>query len=152
MQTIESGLENATSVVFVNFKGLGVSDSTEMRRALGEQGVTYYVAKKTLIRRALESKDYAGEIPTLDGEVALAFSADPTAAPREIHSFGKKLGGKISIAGGVFEGAFRDAESMTEIALIPSREVLLAQFVNIINSPIQGFASVLNQIAEAKEA
>lgn len=152
MKTIESALDSSSSVVFVNFKGLGVEDATEMRARFREQSIGYYVAKKTLIQRALADKGYAGELPVLDGEIALAFSEDPTAAPREIHKFGKSLDGKLAIAGGVFENTYRDAVSMTEIALIPSRETLLAQFVNIINSPIQGFASVLHQIAEAKEA
>lgn len=152
MKNINDALEGSSSVVFVNFKGLGVEDATEMRARFREQGIGYYVAKKTLIKSALTGKGFSGEMPVLDGEIALAYSEDPTAAPREIHSFGKKLDGKLAIAGGVFEGTFRDQGAMTEIALIPSRETLLAQFVNIINSPIQGFASVLHQIAETKEA
>ncbi len=152
MKSIENALDSASSVVFVNFKGLGVEDATEMRAHFRDQGIGYYVAKKTLIKRALDERGYAGEMPVLDGEIAIAYSEDPTAAPREIHSFGKKLDGKLAIVGGVFEGMYRDNSAMTEIALIPSRETLLAQFVNIINSPIQGFASVLHQIAETKQA
>jgi large subunit ribosomal protein L10 len=149
-KTIEAALKEAESVVFVNFKGLGVTDATNMRQSLRDKGVGYYVAKKTLIKSVLADKKYAGELPPLEGEIALAYSLDPTTAAREVHSFVKDLDGKVTIVGGIFEGAYRDMSAMTEIALIPSRETLLAQFVNIINSPIQGFASVLHQIAEQK--
>jgi len=149
-KTLGDALTGAESVVFVSFKGLGVTDATNMRQSLRDKGIGYYVAKKTLIKSALEDKKYAGELPPLEGEIALAYSEDPTTAAREIHTFGKDLGGKVKIVGGIFEGAYQDMTAMTEIALIPSRETLLAQFVNIINSPIQGFASVLDQIAEQK--
>jgi large subunit ribosomal protein L10 len=147
-KTIEDILEKAATVVFVNFKGLGVLDTALMRRRLREKGIGYYVAKKTLIKIALGTKNFAGAIPALDGEIALAYSEDPTAAAREIHAFGKDFEGKIGIAGGIFERAYQDKRAMLDIALIPSREALLAQFVYIINSPIQGFASVLHQRAE----
>lgn len=149
-KAIDTALESAESIVFVNFKGLGVTDATNMRQSLRDKGVGYYVAKKTLIKSSLEERKYTGELPELEGEIALAYSADPIAAAREIHTFGKELDGKVKIVGGIFEGAYQDEAKMTDIALIPSRETLLAQFVNIINSPIQGFASALHQIAEKK--
>lgn len=148
-KTIEGILDKAATVVFVTFKGLGVADTAAMRRRLQEKGIGYYVAKKTLIKIALGAKkDLAGEQPVLQGEIALAYSEDPLAAAREIHAFGKDFEGKIGIVGGIFEGAYQDKSAMLDIALIPSREMLLTQFVHIINSPIQGFASVLYQRAE----
>ena len=147
-KTIEDILEKAATIVFVNFKGLGVSDTVLMRRRLREKGIGYYVAKKTLIKMALGTKSFAGEVPVLEGEIALAYSDDPTAAAREIHSFSKDFDKKIGIVGGIFEGEYQNKSAMLDIALIPSKEALLAQFVYIINSPIQGFASVLYQRAE----
>ena len=102
-----------------------------------------------LLKRALDGKA-SGEIPTLAGEVAIAYSKDTTASPREIYNFQKTHKGILSILGGIFEGKFVNAEKMTEIAMIPSREILYAQFVNLINSPIQRFAVVLDQIANHK--
>jgi ribosomal protein L10 len=65
-------------------------------------------------------------------------------------SFQKKFENKVSILGGVFEGKFMDKESMLSIAAIPSQKTLYAQFVNLINSPIQGLVIGLNAIAEKK--
>jgi large subunit ribosomal protein L10 len=72
------------------------------------------------------------------------------APAREVYNFQKTHKGLLNILGGIFEGKFVDGVKMQEIAMIPSREVLYAQFVNLINSPIQRFAVVLDQIAAKK--
>jgi large subunit ribosomal protein L10 len=144
-------LEDAVSVVFVHFKGLSVADTSAMRKELKGEGVGYYVAKKTLIERALTERGYSGSMPDMPGEVAVAWSTeDPTSAARGIYEHGKKHKGALSIMGGVFEGGFFSAADMTSIATIPPVPVLRGMFVNVINSPIQGMAIVLNAIAEKK--
>ncbi len=91
-----------------------------------------------------------GTLPELSGEVAIAYGEDQIAPAREIFSFQKTHKGSLNILGGIFEGNFIDSVKMMEIATIPSKEVLYAQFVNLINSPIQRFAVVLDAIAKAK--
>jgi large subunit ribosomal protein L10 len=138
-------------MVFVNFHGLKVSDETKLRSALRTEGVSYKVGRKTLLKRALTGKA-KGEIPELSGEVAVAYSKDATASAREIYNFQKTHKGLLEIIGGIFEGNFLGKDAMMEVAMIPSREVLYAQFVNLINSPIQRFAVVLDQIANKSSA
>ena len=70
MEKVASAVSDAASIVFVHFKGLSVADTAAMRKSLRENGIGYYVAKKTLIRRALAEKGYEGEIPELPGEIA----------------------------------------------------------------------------------
>jgi large subunit ribosomal protein L10 len=137
-------------LVFVNFKGLSVGDATEMRKALKEQGVSYKVAKKNLVNRVLDTEKFAGEKPQLEGELALAWSADPVAPLSGVHAFQKKFAGGINILGGVFEGRYIAKPEAEEIALIPSLDVLRGKFVNIINSPIQRTAIALGEIAKSK--
>ncbi len=147
---VEEALKNAVSVVFVRFNKISVADTSAMRKSLKGEGVGYYVAKKTLIKRALTKAGYTGELPSLDGEVALAWSdTDATAAARGIFEHGKKFEG-LSILGGVFEGAYQDAVKMKAIAVIPSLPVLRGMFVNVINSPIQGLVVALDKIREQK--
>ncbi|MEK7134449.1 MAG: 50S ribosomal protein L10 [Patescibacteria group bacterium] len=145
-------LKDATSAVFVNFHKMPVSETTAMRKALRVQGVGYTVAKKTLLKRALSEKKISGEIPELAGEIAVAYGTgeDMTLPAREVYVFQKKSDGRVAIVGGIFEAAYKTQIEMTEIASIPSREILLAKFVNVINSPIQRLAVALNQIAERK--
>jgi len=152
IEKLSASFKDAVSVVFVHFKGLNVAQESEMRRALGAANVTYTVAKKTLIGKAIESVKFGGEMPQLDGEIALAFGKgdDSTAAARLVHEFGEKFKKAVAIVGGVFEGGFRDARGMTEIATIPSMQVLRGMFAYVINSPRQRFAVVLSKVAEAK--
>lgn len=150
LEKLEGIVKDAKSMVFVNFHGLNVSDTTNVRRKLKSEKVGFFVSKKSLTKKALETKKIEGILPELVGEVGLAYGADLIAPAREIYEFQKKHKGSISILGGVFEGKFMSKEEMMGIALIPSQKTLHAMFVNVINSPIQGFVMALDQIAKKK--
>jgi large subunit ribosomal protein L10 len=153
LQGVETALKSSKSVVFVNFKGLTVSDTVAMRRDLRTNSVGYLVAKKTITRKALETlKDIKGTVPAMPGELAIAYSEDLTAPAREIFAASKKHDKKISIMGGIFDGEYKNQEEMLAIALIPSKQVLYGMFVNLINSPIQRFAIALAEVAKTKTA
>lgn len=148
---LNDALKEASAVAFVSFSKFTVADVSKMRRELTKEGVRYFVAKKTLITRALKDRGYTGVIPTLPGEIAIAWTTgDATAPARGIYEYGKKLKGVLSLVGGVFEGAFRDAAGITEIATIPPVPVLRGMFVNVINSPLQGLVIALDKIREKK--
>ncbi len=149
IKDLEGAIKGSETLVFVNFHGLKVNDETVLRRNLRQEGVSYKVSRKTLLARALKGKA-EGEMPELTGEVAIAYADDQTTPAREIYNFQKTHKGMLGILGGIFEGKFINGERMMEIAMIPSREVLYAQFVNLINSPIQRLAVVLGQIAKSK--
>ena len=151
VKKVDEAIKSAKSVVFVNFHGLGVSDSTNIRRELRGKGVNYLVAKKTLTKKALESQKIEGEMPTLDGELAIAYGDDLLAPAREVYDFQKKMEEKFSILGGIFEGKYKNKEEMLSIASIPPLQTLYAQFVNIINSPIAGLVVSLKAIADKKQ-
>jgi large subunit ribosomal protein L10 len=146
------GIKNNESIVFVNFKGLPVSETTAMRRELSKSDVAYYVAKKTLVKKAFTEAGIEGDMPKLEGELAVVYGNDATGPAREIFAFQKKYDGKISILGGIFEHKFMDKIQMEEVAKIPSMHVLRGMFVNVINSPIQGFAMAIKAIADKKTA
>jgi len=141
----------ASTIVFVNFHGVPVATVTEMRNKLRGEGVGYMVAKKTLIRRAFADAKYEGVLPELDGEIAVAYGDDQIAPARGVYEYQKKNPEMIKIVGGVFEDRYMDSPAMMSIATIPSREVLLSQFVNVINSPIQGLVMALDAIAKKNE-
>lgn len=144
------GVKNeADSIVFVSFRGLPVNDANAMRASLRENGVGYFVAKKTLMKRAFDGA-FEGEMPVLDGEIAVAYSTDAIAPAQNIKTFAQKHQDNLAIVGGVFQGVYKNKAEMTEIASIPSLNVLRGMFVNVINSPIQGLAVALNALAEKK--
>ncbi len=144
-------MDGAKSIVFVNFHGLKVLDATTMRRAMKKDGVSYFVAKKSLTTKALTDKKYAGTMPELVGESGIAYSTDLIAPARNVYEFQKKFKDQVSIVGGVFDGAYMDKAGMISIASIPSLDTLRGMFVNVINSPIQGFVMALDQIAKKKQ-
>jgi len=142
---------DSDSIVFVKFNGMTVADTTAMRNQLRDNGVGYFVAKKTLMKRAFDGA-FEGDMPVLEGEIAVAYSADAITPAQQIKEFAGKYKDSISIAGGVFQGVYKDAVEMTEIASIPPLPVLRGMFVNVINSPIQGLVLGLNAIADKKSA
>lgn len=150
IEKLEGAIKDAKSVVFVNFHGLKVGDTTQFRRKLRAEGVGFLVSKKTLTRRAFDTQKYEGTMPELVGEVGVAYSADLIAPAREVHEFQKKFKDNLAILGGVFESKYMNKEEMMAIALIPSVDTLRGMFVNVINSPIQGFVMALSEIAKKK--
>lgn len=149
---LTAAMKDSASSVFVHFSGLTVADESAMRKSLREQSVRYTVARKTLIRRALDSLGIKHDDLELGGEVAVAYGGgdDSTAAARLVHGFGEKLAGKLTIVGGLFEGALKDQAAMCEIATIPSLQVLRGMFAQVVNSPRQRFAVALSEVAKKK--
>jgi len=154
IKEFEGDIKSSESVVFVNFHGLPVAETTALRRDLRAQGVGYTVAKKTLVRKALtDGKKLGGTMPELTGEVAIAYTTGDVLAPaREVYAFEKKHEGKLSILGAIFESAYIGRDATLNLATIPSRQQLLGMFVNIINSAIQRAAIALSEIAKTKTA
>ena len=143
-------VKDSASVVFINFHSLPVAESTAIRRVLKQKGVGYTVAKKTLTKKAFSEAGLDGTMPELPGELGIVYGTDPIEGARGVYEFQKKLDKKIQILGGVFEGKFMNQSEMLVISQIPGLQTLHAQFVNLINSPIQGFVMALDQIAQKK--
>lgn len=148
--TLEDSIKDAQSVVFVKFDKLKVADVNTLRRNLQKENVGYMVSKKSLLKRALDSHNVSGNLPEIPGQIAIAYGVDLLAPAREVLAFSKTHKENISIVGGVFESRYMNASEMMSIATIPPLQTLRAMFVNIINSPIQRLAVVLNQVALKK--
>jgi large subunit ribosomal protein L10 len=155
LSKLEKIFSSSKSIAFVNFHELTVKHAEELRKTLRGNGTGYFVAKKTLIRKALESVNAKGELPALDGEVAVAYiesGSDVTAPAREVFGFEKKFEKAVQLIGGIFEGKFIGKEEVLSLAAIPSRQTLYAQFVNLINSPIQKLVVGLDQVAKTRSS
>ncbi len=146
---LETIKNESDSIVFVKFKGVTVKDTTIMRRQMREAGVGYFVAKKTLMKRAF-GEAFEGTMPELEGEIAVAYSTDAIAPAQNVKEFATKLKNSVSIVGGVFQGVFKNQEEMTEIASIPPLQTLRGMFAQLLNSPRQRLAVVLDKVAGVK--
>ena len=119
LSTLDAGIKDAETVVFVNFHKLQGKDMTQLRKELRESGVTYFVAKKTLVRRVLDAKKVTGTQPAFDGELALAWSKDPIAPAKGVFEFAKTHKEQVSLMGGVYQGAYMSKEEITDLSSIP---------------------------------
>jgi large subunit ribosomal protein L10 len=153
-ETILAKLEGvkgeADAIVFVKFNGMTVADTTAMREQLRQKGVGYFVAKKTLMTRTFGTA-FEGDMPQLDGEIAIAYATDAILPAQSIKEFAGKYKDKLAIVGGVFQGTFKNQVEMTEIASIPPLDTLRGMFAQLINSPRQRFAVVISKVAETNK-
>jgi large subunit ribosomal protein L10 len=150
VSSFTDAVKGAQSIVFVAFKKLTVKDSNKLRRELQKENVLYKVTKKTLLKRALDTQHIEGDMPQLDGEIAIAYAEDLLAPARGVQAFAKDHKENLQIVGGVFEGKYMNAEKMLQIANIPPREVLLSQIAYLLKSPLQRLAIAVSEVAKTK--
>lgn len=148
VEAISEELKGAQSVVLVDYRGLTVAQDTELRKKLREAGVTYRVYKNTMMKRAFEGTEFEGLEGCLGGPSAIAISKEDATAPARILCEFAKGADKLELKGGVVEGTVYDVAALSELAKIPSREVLLSRLLGSMQSPITNFARVIKQIAE----
>lgn len=142
-------LKGAVAGVLVDYKGIDVATDTRMRKELREAGVDYFVVKNTMLRFATKEVGYDFD-NVLEGTTALAISnTDQMAAARILVKYSEELkGAALAVKAGFMDGAVIDVATVTAIAKIPSREVLVAQMLSSLNAPIANLAVVLDQIAK----
>ena len=145
---IAEDIKDAQSVGLVDYRGLTVAQDTELRKQFREAGVIYKVCKNTMMKRAFEGTEFAGLDEYLEGPSAIAVCKEDATAPARILCEFKKKADKLELKAGVVEGSIYDANGLTEIAKVPSRDVLLGRLFGSMQSPIANFARVIKQIAE----
>jgi len=142
LQQIAENLKNQQSLLFVDYKGIGVKDLSLLRKQLKEVGAKLEVAKKTLLSRAFKEQGIDADFKNMEGQIALIYSfEDPLAGIKTTHTFAKKRD-DIKLLAGYMENQMLDAGQVKELALLPSREQLLGRFVGTIAAPMQGLITV----------
>ncbi len=138
-------MKDAKSVVFADFQGLSVKELKALRKQMREKGVSYKVAKKTLISIAAKENGYP-EIPDelLAGPIGAAFSMeDEISAAKIIHQFSKKYT-NLKLRGALLEGRVLSISETMALATLLSKEELISKLIYLVKYPIQGFHGVLN--------
>ncbi|MBR0513254.1 MAG: 50S ribosomal protein L10 [Clostridia bacterium] len=147
-------LKGAESMVICSYSGLTVEQVTELRKQCRENDVHYCVLKNRLVARALAELNIEGLDALLEGPNAFVFGTkDVTSAPKIINTFIEKNKlTSLEIKGGLVGTDVADVKMIKELAATPSKEELLATMVGCLVSPVSALVSVLEQIAEKKEA
>ena len=151
VQEITEKFQSATSVVVVDYRGLTVTQVTELRKQLREAGVEFKVYKNTLTRRAAEAAGVAGINEVLTGPNAIAFSNEDVIAPAKIINEFAKKNEALEIKAGIIEGTISSVEDVKALAELPSREGLLSMLLSVLQAPVRNFALATKAVAEQKE-
>lgn len=151
VESLTGKIQDATSVVFVDYKGITVAQDTELRKQFREAGVEYSVVKNTLTNFAAKNAGYDFS-EVLNGTTAMASTTgDPIAPARIVCEFAKKNKNVLSIKGGIVEGSVLSANALNGFGELPSKKALVAQVLGTFLAPISSLACVLDQIRQQKE-
>ena len=149
---IKDKLSRAKSVVIVDYRGLTVSEVTELRNNMRAAGVEYKVLKNTMMSRACEELGITGVEEHLSGPSAFCFGYDdPVSAPKIMKEFAGKVN-KTEIKGGIMDNAAIDNKVVEKLASTPSKEVLLTRLMWSITGSVRSLAIGLNAVKEKMEA
>ncbi len=141
----------AKSVVFVDYRGLNVSQANALRKTLREAQVDYIVAKKTLLNLAAKEVGLNElEVKHFPGMIGAAFGLEDEIAPAKALGNLSKIS-SLKLVGGVFEGASASQEQVIALSKLPTKKELLAKVVGTIYAPVSAFVRVLNAVRESKE-
>ena len=145
-------LQNASSGVLVDYKGITVAEDTALRVECRNNELDYAVVKNTLLRFAAKNVGLEEMDEALNGTTSLALSnGDPIAPMRVINKFAKQFNGsKFVIKAGFMDGKVLPLDEIMALADLPAKDVLQAQVLGTMLAPITSLAIVLKAIAEEK--
>lgn len=142
VKQIKKWFAGTDALLVLHYKGLTVSEATELRTTISGQGADMRVLKNTLTRIALADTEHAGLVPLIDGPIAVVFvKEDPASLARVIRDFtrGRK---DLYFQGGMLGSRVLDGKQVDTFAMLPSREVLLAQAIGQAAAPLSGMVGV----------
>ncbi|HMS28088.1 MAG TPA: 50S ribosomal protein L10 [Burkholderiaceae bacterium] len=139
----------AQTLVIAEYRGITVADMTKLRSTARSNGVSLSVLKNTLARRAVQGSGFEVVADQMTGPLIYGFSEDAVAAAKVVADFAK-TNDKLVIRAGAYGGKALDVNGVKQLANIPSKEVLLAQLLGLMQSPISRTARVLAAVAGKK--
>lgn len=148
VEEIKENFKNASSVVFVDYRGINVSEDTAMRKKLTENEIVYKVYKNTLLVRALNELGINNYDPKLlEGTTSVAFSKDEVGAAKIICDTIGEIK-KMQVKFGYVNGELADAKQVEALSKIPSKPVLISMLLGVLNGPVSALARALSEIAK----
>ncbi len=140
---LTSRLKASSTAVLADYRGMTVGQMRDLRSKLRGGGIEMVVVKNTLARRAAKAAGYEPLSAELVGPIAMLFAVDDVSAPARILNDYIRANRKMVIKGGLLEGQVIKADAVTELADLPSREVLLSRLLGAMQAPLGNLASVL---------
>lgn len=144
IKNLEQELKKARSLVFIDYYGLSVKEIDGLKKILREKTYRYLVAKKTLLRLALDNLGLKNiDLNKIKGGVGLAYGpGEENELSKLVEQFAK-VNKKLTIQGGIFNSEFVEAERVKILAELPTRQELIAKAIGCIKSPVNNLVYVL---------
>jgi large subunit ribosomal protein L10 len=140
---ITARLKATSTAVLADYRGMTVGQMRDLRSKLRGGGIEMIVVKNTLARRAAKAAGYEPLNAELVGPIAMLFAVDDVSAPARILNEFIRANRKMVIKAGLLEGQVINADAVTELADLPSREILLSRLLGAMQAPLGNLASVL---------
>jgi large subunit ribosomal protein L10 len=136
-------IRGCETMIVTDYRGLSVGQVADVRAQLREAGATFHVAKNTLARIAAREADKASLVDLLEGPTAIAFvTDDPAAAAKKLSDIARQTR-ILTVRGGFMDGRMLSAAEIGQLADVPPRDVLRAQVLGAVMSPMQSAYNVL---------
>ena len=160
---IAAHIDESHAIFAVDYRGISVPQVAELRSKLREADATFTVVKNSLTERAADQSGAETLKDYLSGPTALTFvRGDVATAAKAIADYGRATQ-LLPFKGGLMDGAVLDVEQIRSLSRLPSRDVLYAQLVGVVASPVNGLvrslsaligglASALGQVHEKKQS
>ena len=145
-------IKNAKLVLLTDYRGINVSDVTELRANLRNLGADYKVIKNNITKRALKESNIEGLDDKLEGPTAVIMTSEDYLEPTKVIYKFTKDNEFYKIKGGVVDGKVMTAEEIITLAKLPSRQDLLSMLAGGLLANISKFAVALEQVRLQKEA
>jgi large subunit ribosomal protein L10 len=146
IEEITVQITQSEAVFAVDYRGMTVAQAADLRARLHDADATLRVVKNTLTERAADKAGAGGLKALLEGPTALTFArGDVATAAKAVADFARGTS-LLAFKGGVMGGDALAPEQVTAIARLPSRDILNAQLVNIVASPLTGLATSLSNL------
>jgi large subunit ribosomal protein L10 len=146
---VSAQVARSQTLALAEYRGLTVEHLNALRKQARDKGVYLHVLKNTLARRAVAGTPFEVASASMVGPLIYGFSEDAVAAAKVMADFAKG-NDKLIVKGGAYAGKALNADGVKSLASIPSKEVLLAQLLGLMQSPVSRIARVLAALAEQR--
>ena len=151
VKALAEKMKEAKLVLFTDYRGINVTDVTDLRTKVRNANGEYKVIKNNITRRALQECKFEGLDDTLVGPTAVIMTNDDYLEPtKAIYEYAKS-NENYKIKGGIIEGKVMTAEEIITIAKLPSRETLLSMLAGALLGNISKLAVALGEVQKQKE-
>ena len=138
-------LEGCTIAISADYSGMTVGAMTELRRSLRDKGVEFHVVKNRLVYLAADAAGKPAVKEIVQGPTGLALGfGDPVEPARALAEFLRNTRYPLAVKGGVLGDRVLTAQEVRSLAVLPSKDQLIAQLLGLFQGPITGLARVLN--------